>query len=132
LKRFLRFALFPSLLLLLVAIVWSCKSSGNKTMGTSGGGGGTPADITITITGINGSSSFSPNPANVVIGQTVSWVNNGGTTHTATADGGTFATGNIGNGSTSTPITITALGDLGYHCSIHPSMVGTLHVTAVP
>lgn len=131
-KRVLRLALLPSLLLMLIAIVWSCKSSGNKTMGT--GGGGTPADITITINGISGSSSYSPDTANVVLGQTVAWKNNGGTTHTATSDDGhSFNTGDVGNGSTSSPITINTLGTLTYHCAIHGfAMTGALHVTAVP
>lgn len=129
-KRFLRFALLPSLLLFLVAIAWSCKSSGNKTMGT---GGGTPADVMITITGINGANSYSPSTANVTVGQTVAWKNSGGTTHTATADGGAFDTGHVADGATSAPIQINTVGDLTYHCAIHGfAMTGTLHVTAVP
>ena len=130
-RRFLQLALLPSLLILLIAIAWSCKSSGSKNP-MNPGGGTTTADVTITITGINGSNSFSPNPANVIVGQTVAWKNNGGTTHTATADGGSFNTGNIADGSSSVLVTVTTLGDFGYHCSIHPSMTGTLHVTAVP
>jgi plastocyanin len=91
--------------------------------------GSTAADVTISIVAQNGSNSYSPNPANVTVGQTVSWRNVEGTTHTATQDGGGFDTGNIGNGATSAPITITTAGDLDYHCTIHPTMVGTLHVT---
>ena len=87
------------------------------------------ADVTINIVGMNGSNSYSPNPANVTVGQTVSWHNSDSTTHTATQTGGGFNTGNIGPGGTSAPIQITAAGDLAYHCSIHPTMVGTLHVT---
>ena len=92
---------------------------------------GPTADVTVTITGINGNMSFSPNPANVKAGQKVAWKNNGGTTHTATGDGGTpiFNTGDITDGSTSASITISTAGDLTYHCVHHPTMVGTLHVT---
>jgi plastocyanin len=132
LKRFLRLALLPSFLVLLIAILWSCKSSGNKTMGTGSGGGGNPPDVLITITGNSGPSSFSPSPANVYIGETVAWKNNDGTTHRPAQDSGGFDTGNIGSGSTSGLVTITTLGDIGYHCAIHPTMVGTLHVTATP
>ena len=87
------------------------------------------ADVTITIVGINGNMSFSPNPSTAKVGQKVAWRNSGGTTHTATADGGAFNTGSIANGSTSTPITMGTAGAFGYHCSFHPSMVGTLNVT---
>ena len=58
------------------------------------------------------------------------WKNQAGETHTSTADGGAWNTGNIPNGATSSPITVGALGSYGYHCEIHPSMVGTL--TIVP
>jgi aldose sugar dehydrogenase len=87
------------------------------------------ADVTINIVGDNGSNSYSPNPANVTAGQTVSWHNSDNMTHTATQDGGGFNTGNIASGATSAPITINTQGDLAYHCTIHPTMVATLHVT---
>ena len=87
------------------------------------------ADVTIQIVGMNGSNSYSPNPANVTVGQTVAWHNSDTTTHTATQTGGGFNTGNLGAGATSAPIRINTAGDLAYHCSIHPTMVGTLHVT---
>lgn len=86
------------------------------------------ADVTITIVGINGPNSFSPSSAVAKVGQTVAWMNSGGTTHTATADGGAFNTGDIGNGSTSAPITMTTSGVFTYHCARHPAMTGTLTV----
>ena len=98
----------------------------------SGDGGPSPnptADVTINIVGMNGTNSYSPNPANVTVGQTVAWHNSDTTTHTATQTGGGFNSGNLGAGATSAPITITTAGDLAYHCTIHPTMVGTLHVT---
>jgi plastocyanin len=94
-----------------------------------GGGGG--ADKTITIVGENGANSFSPNPDTVTVGQTVSWHNAAGITHTATANGATFNTGNISSGSTSTAIAMSTPGSFPYHCSIHPTMTGTL-VVVVP
>lgn len=86
------------------------------------------ADVTIEIVANAGSSSYSPSPRVVTAGQTVSWHNADGMTHTATADGGAFNTGNIAAGATSAPITMTTTGALAYHCAIHPSMVGTLTV----
>jgi plastocyanin len=90
------------------------------------GGGGT-ADVTITINGMLGAASFSPNAAAVKVGQKVAWRNADSTAHTAT--GGTFDTGAIGSGQTSAPITFAAVGNFDYHCTIHPTMVGTVSVT---
>lgn len=90
---------------------------------------GATADVVITITGMNDSNSFSPNPAVVAAGQTVAWRNADSVVHTATADNGSFNTGNIGPGATSGVITMAAAGSFSYHCAIHPSMVGTLSVT---
>jgi|SRR5882672_6486254 len=119
-----RWILVGSLVVLGALIVYGCNSKKKNPMAPA-----PVADVMITITGINGSSSFSPSPANVTVGQTVAWVNSGGTTHTATQTGGGFNTGNILNGKTSAPITINTAGDLNYECNIHPSMTGILHVT---
>ena len=76
-----------------------------------------------------GARSFSPSPASVTVGQRVQWRNADTVVHTATQDGGGFDTGPIAPGSTSTPRTLGVAGTLGYHCSFHPTMVGTLVVT---
>ncbi len=100
----------------------------DKKNPTGPGGGGTPADVTINIVGNSGSSSFSPSPTTVTVGQTVSWKNNDTTTHTSTADGSAWNTNNIAAGATSAPITMSAAGTFPYHCNIHSSMTGTLTV----
>lgn len=86
------------------------------------------ADVTIQIIANNGSMSFSPNPTNVTVGQTVAWRNAHSQTHTATANGGAFDTGSIAPGATSAPESMTVAGAFPYHCDIHPSMVATLQV----
>jgi plastocyanin len=88
------------------------------------------ADVTIEIVANNGSSSYAPSPTTVLIGKTVAWHNAHSMTHTATADGGAFNTGNLAPGATSQPFTVTTAGSFPYHCGLHPSMVGTL--TVVP
>jgi plastocyanin len=117
-----------SVLALLALSGLSCNSSDNPT---GPGGGGGAADKTITIVGESGASSFSPSPDTVNVGQTVAWHNAAGATHTATANGGAFNTGNIGAGKTSAAITMNTAGSFPYHCSIHPSMTGTL-VVVIP
>ena len=97
----------------------------------SGGGGGNSggtADVVITIVAENGSMSFSPNPANVTVGQRVAWRNSAGQTHTATQNNSSFDTGNINSGSQSAVITMGAAGTFAYHCAIHPSMTGSIVV----
>ena len=107
-----------------------CGGSAVTGPSGSGGGGGGSADVVITIVAQNGSLSFSPNPASVTAGQTVAWKNNDSTTHNVVQDGGAFNTGNLLPGATSAPITITATTALPYHCSIHPTMVGTINGTS--
>jgi plastocyanin len=101
----------------------SCKKSTSP-------GGGTPADITLGITGINGANSYFPNPDTVTMGQTVAWHNTDGTTHTATSNAaGVFDTGHIGPGGTSGAIRMNTVGTFTYQCAIHGSlMTGTLVV----
>lgn len=97
------------------------------TGGGGGGTGGTP-DVIVTIVAENGSMSFSPNPATVTVGQRVAWRNSAGQVHTATQNNGSFDTGNIDSGSQSNAITMGTAGSFGYHCAIHPAMVGTVNV----
>jgi plastocyanin len=111
--------------LLLLALAVACGSSNMPTTPSPVPGGGA-ANVTITITGMNGGQSFSPSPASIPAGQTVAWRNADSITHTATADNGAFDTGSISPGATSSPITMGTAGSFGYHCRIHPSMVGTV------
>jgi plastocyanin len=132
-----RTTLLAALAVLVTVFAFACNgSSSSPTSPTvpaptgSGGGttGGSSPDVTITIVGMAGSQSFSPNPGVVKAGQTVAWHNGDVITHTATADNGAFDTGAIAPGATSAAIKMTSAGSIGYHCSIHPSMVGTLQV----
>ena len=80
--------------------------------------------VVINVTAINGARSFSPNPATVPAGQMVSWHNVDGIVHRVVLDNGRLDTGNLSPNRFSTAMTLPAAG--GYHCSIHPEMVGTL------
>ncbi|MGE5358843.1 MAG: hypothetical protein ACM3NQ_07465 [Bacteroidales bacterium] len=109
----------------------ACGSSTGVTMPTPvGGGSGGSANLTITIVGMNGSQSFSPNPASVTQGQTVAFRNADSTTHHIVQDQGAFDTGNLAPGATSAPIMISSASAMPYHCSIHPSMVGVINGTS--
>ncbi len=122
-----RFSLVSSILPLAFAATLSCSNDDNPTKPVPTG-----ADVTINIVGNNGSNSYSPNPDTVTAGQTVAWKNNDTMTHTATANGASFNTGDVTAGSTSAAIAMNTVGSFPYHCGIHPSMVGTLVVKAAP
>jgi plastocyanin len=88
-----------------------------------------------------GTGAFSPNPINISLASTtgglVQWVNNDqtggvyggtGTTHNITADDGGYTSGNLAPGG-NFQRTFTVAGSYDYHCSIHPTMRGTVQVT---
>ena len=71
--------------------------------------------------------SFQPSTLTISVGTTVFWTNNDSTTHTITSDTGVFSSGDLPPGS-SFSHTFSSAGSFGYHCSIHPSMTGTIIV----
>ena len=86
-----------------------------------------------------GASAFSPNPLTISLAtkQSVRWGNadytggsygGSGVAHTVTADSGLFASGQIQPRSAFN-FTFTNPGTYTYHCSNHPSMVGSIVVT---
>jgi plastocyanin len=87
--------------------------------------GAAAADQAVSISGL----AFHPATVTVNVGDTVTWTNNDGVSHTATADGGSFDTGTIGNGSSASE-TFNTAGTFAYHCSVHPTMQGSVVVAA--
>jgi len=73
--------------------------------------------------------SFGPKAIVVHVGDTVTWANAGPTDHTATADDGAFDTGTLKAGQSGSH-TFTSAGTFAYHCTLHPSMGGTVQVEA--
>ena len=85
--------------------------------------GAAAADQAVSISGL----AFHPPTVTVNVGDTVTWTNNDGVSHTATADGGSFDTGTIGSGSSASE-TFNTAGTFAYHCTIHPTMQGSVVV----
>jgi plastocyanin len=71
--------------------------------------------------------AFSPSNTTVSSGSAVTWTNNDTVSHTVTADNGSFDSGVLQPGATFTH-TFTQAGSVPYHCSIHPSMHGSVSV----
>jgi len=110
--------------------------------GCGGGGGSTPTSptppsggggsnvVTINIKGVNGKLSFDPNPATVGAGQLVVFKNNDVVAHHVMLDDGSAQTADIAPGASSSPVSIGS--DKSYHCSNHPSMVGSFNGNQTP
>ncbi len=72
---------------------------------------------------------FSPGTITVHAGDTITWTNNGPSSHTATATNGSFDTGTLRKGASGSH-TFTQAGSYTYFCKIHPFMHGTIVVLA--
>lgn len=96
--------------------------------GVKGGSGG-PGTNGVLIK----SMAFTPSTITVAAGTTITWTNNDSVSHTVTSDTGLFdsgsmsSTGASGSGG-SYSYTFTTAGSFPYHCTIHPSMTGTVIV----
>ncbi len=75
--------------------------------------------------------NFAFNPATITVqaGDSVTWTNQDAVPHTVTADGGSFDEPLDASGGVAT-ITFATPGTFTYHCTIHPSMHGTVVVEA--
>jgi plastocyanin len=112
LKRLLRLLILPAILIPLALSSLSCgdDDDGNPMNPPPGG----TADVTITIQGgMNG--TYSPNPANLTVGQTVRWKNNDSMTHSATHASAFNPV--IPAGGSSPIFTMSNAGTFGYVCN---------------
>jgi plastocyanin len=99
--------------------------SGCAGYGSNSGNPTAPSDaIIINVVSENGAQSFSPDPSSVPNGRTVVWHNIDMIPHRVVLNDRSVDTGNLDSGTYSAPMTLAAVG--GYHCSIHPDMVGTV------
>ncbi len=130
--------MIASVVIIAGAIVATYVLSGNMNMGVEGSGNSIqpptaasiPSNSTVVkIVANAGSNSFSPNPVEVKVGETVTWINDDSGRHTVTSkDDGVFDSGMMGKGQ-SFSFTFDKAGEYPYFCSPHPGMVGTVVVT---
>jgi plastocyanin len=88
-----------------------------------------PTATAIAIVGSAGAGAFAPNPLQASMGSTIVWTNNDTTTHRIVLDDGTTV-GMIQPGQSSPPITVSATA-VTYRCTLHPSMIGSIHDPSV-
>jgi plastocyanin len=118
----------PLLLVAAVAIIAaSCNGSGPSAYGASASTAATTTAATATNAATIKGFSFQPEVLKVKVGAKVTWTNDDTVAHTVTADTNSFASGNLQPGG-SFSFTFTRPGTYAYHCSIHPSMHGSVVV----
>jgi plastocyanin len=84
-----------------------------------------PASMAVTVDMRD--NLFTPTPARVLAGGTVTWVNRGAVQHNSTSDTNLWASGNL-NPNQSYERTFPTAGTFPYNCTLHPGMNGTIIV----
>src|SRR6202171_1069611 len=129
-RKFVTAKLVTASVLTLGFGMWGCSGNGYSSGSTSSPAAPTPMTsngvVTINVVAINGSQSFSPNPATLPAGQMVVWHNVNNTTHRVVLNDRSVDTGDLAPGMSSQPMAIGAAGG-DYHCSIHPEMIGSIN-----
>jgi plastocyanin len=97
----------------------------NNNSGNQAGSGGKNQ---VVIVGIKHAKSFSPNPIEIKVGDTVTWTNDHREAHTVTSKSSAFDSGDI-QPSQSYSHKFDKAGSFQYYCVIHPSMVGEVDVS---
>jgi plastocyanin len=100
----------------------ACGSTGGSASSTSSSAATATRAVTIS------NFMFSPMTASVAPGATVRVTNKDSVTHTLTATGGQFDTGDIGPGQTKTFTAPSKAGTYSYICNIHQYMKGSIVV----
>jgi hypothetical protein len=142
----------PALVVACVAATWGCSGDHfpsspsvlNSQNGTSVAGGRlrafddpvmpppvgdpavpTPIQVIISIVGSFGSNAFMPNPTTANMGDQIVFTNTDLVMHHIVLDDGTDL-GEVQPGQSSAPAPLTTP-TAGYHCTIHPTMVGSIN-----
>ena len=108
--------------ILLLAV--SCSSSKSASTGTTTAGAGGPTVVAKSI-------AYAPATQTVKAGDTVTFSNQDSTTHTFSADDGSFDAGRVSPGKTFSfvvPASAKSGTTIKFHCNIHSSMHGSLTV----
>jgi plastocyanin len=102
---------------------------GSNQNPTTPGPNPTPATVTVNIVGTMGNGSYVPNPVQVGTNEQVIFRNNDTVVHRIIMDNGSADFGALSPGTTSQP---RAVGTGNFHCTNHPSMVGSIGGVAPP
>jgi plastocyanin len=95
---------------------------------TSGGGGAPCADTTnpTTVSADVVGNTWVPATVNAKVGDVITWTNGDSVPHKVALDDGSCAMGANIAGGQSASLTFTTAGSFPFHCTVHPSMKGTI------
>ena len=121
----------------LVAAIAASQCGGGESNNNNSGGGGVPITtpvptatvVTVSIVGTRGNQSYVPNPVPVTSGERVAFTNNDSVVHRIVMNDGSFDSGNLSPNATSAS---GGVGSGDFHCTIHPSMVGSINGLTAP
>ena len=123
-KKFVSILIIPMALLIIGGCEATTTSDNGQAMQTQSAQSGSAVTIS--------NFDFSPGILTVAANTMVTWTNNDSVEHNVTEDADSSAPGfesqNLAQGQ-SYSYTFTKPGTYNYHCSIHPSMKGTVVVT---
>lgn len=109
-------------IILVIGVVAGCGGT-SATTTTIGGTATTAGGVGVVMKDL----AFDPATVTIKAGESVIWTNLDSMNHTVAADNGEFKSGDLGKGATFT-FKFDKAGTYAYHCSIHPSMTGTVIV----
>jgi plastocyanin len=115
----------PVSVILFSIILVGCSAATNAPAATNTPTPGGAGTVDIAIKGF----AFDPPSITIKAGTTVRWVNQDSANHTITSDSGAWDSGGIAQGESFTRVFDT-VGTFTYHCTVHPSMKGTIIVTS--
>ncbi len=85
-----------------------------------------PVVTTINIVGTDGPTAYNPNPIVAAVGDTVVFTNGDTRFHHIVLDDGRDV-GDVLPGQSTAAVAITSATAVGFHCTVHPSMVGAIN-----
>jgi plastocyanin len=118
------------LAVLAAAVSASRCGGGNSSSSTPTNPGNSPTVVTVSIVGTRGNGSYVPDPVPTGSGDQVMFKNNDTITHRIVMDDNSVDFGSLAPGASSAAKGVGAGGP--FHCTIHPSMVGTVNGTVAP
>jgi len=116
----------PVLLVVVIGTLASCSKSASTDPSSPPSSNGNTAAVNVPSSGGYGLSSFVPPNVTIPVGGSVDWSNSDTFEHHPTADDGSW-NADLPAGSDAS-VRFPTAGTYSYHCSIHPSMTGTITV----
>jgi plastocyanin len=115
--------------------LWGCGGGGGGSTPTApsappAAGGSTT--VTVAVVGSVGNTAYQPNPVRAATGDTVVFRNNDSVMHRIVMKDGSADLGDLAPGATSRGFTVRNGTALEFHCTIHPSMVGSINGDSAP